>query len=528
MDAARHDLIVIGGGINGTAIARDAALRGLSVCLLEQDDLCAATTRGSSRLIHGGLRYLEHGELGLVHESLRERERLLRNAPHLVRPLPLVIPVRAGSRRGLNTIDFGLWIYDALSLGRSLPGHRRLSAAEVVARLPALDATGLAGGVEYHDAQVCHVERLVVEQALCARAHGATVLTRWRAERLLHDAGRITGVVARDLTSSVVQTFHARVVINAAGPWVDRVLAGAGRPLPRQLDVTSGTHLIVPRFEGLGEVACYAEARRDGRPFFTLPWNGMVLIGTTDVRYRGDPAALRASAADVDYLLDEAQRLFPAAGLDRAAIRYCWAGLRPLPRQGPRDTGAITRRHHVRRHAGLRGLHSVLGGKITTCRQLAEDVVDALGPLLGRPLPACPTADLPLPGGRAGEAAVHRALAAFPAIGAASRAHLWQVYGARAAEVAELTCAAPDLAATICAHSHAIAAEVVHAVRTEGATTLGDVLLRRCMAGLSPDLGRGAVAATLAVAAHHLGWGAARCAAEQGAYERELAAFAVP
>ena len=526
--APDFDLIVIGGGINGAGIARDAALRGLRTCLVEQGDLCNSTTRWSSRLIHGGLRYLEFGELGLVHESLQERENLLRNAPHLVRPLPLLIPVYEDSRRGMNTVDFGLYVYDLLSIGRSIPGHRRLSREQTLKELPGLAADGLTGAAIYYDAQVTYVERLVVENALAAAAAGARIETHTAVEKVLLDRNHVTGVEVRNTRTGERSTRHAPAIVNAAGPWVDRVLAAAGRPLPRFLGPTKGTHIIVPPLAGLAGTACYGEARSDGRPFFILPWNGMTLIGTTDIRSDEDPATLRATGAEIRYLLEETCQMFPGCGLTRDSILYTWCGMRPLPRQGLRETAAITRRHVIRRHGrSARGLTSVIGGKITTYRHLAEEVVDELAPRLKVNVRSCSTAEAPLPGGTADEDQVLGELAGFRAVPAASHPHLYAVYGSRAPQVAALTRDAPELGQPICTITGALSAEVVFAVREEFAVSLADILLRRSMVGLGPDLGRAAVPAALRVAASHLGWDAARCQAEEAAYLAEIAPMLV-
>jgi len=517
------DLIVIGGGINGAGIARDAALRGLRTCLIEQGDLCNSTTRWSSRLIHGGLRYLEFGELGLVHESLQERENLLQNAPHLVRPLPLLIPVYENSRRGMNTVDFGLYVYDLLSIGRSVPGHRRLSREATLQAMPGLAADGLTGAAIYHDAQVTYVERLVVENSLAAAAAGARIETHTAVEKILLDRNHVTGVEVRNTRTGERSVHHARAIVNAAGPWVDRVLAAAGRPLPRFLGPTRGAHIIVPPFAGLAGTACYAEAQSDGRPFFILPWNGMALIGTTDIRSDEDPGTLRATEAEIRYLLDETRNMFPACGLTRDSILYTWCGMRPLPRQGRRETGAITRRHLIRHHGrSARGLTSIIGGKITTYRHLAEEVVDQVAPRLRIRIRGCTTAETPLPGGAATRDQVVRELMSFSAVPATSHSHLYAVYGSRAPHVAALTRAAADLGEPVCTVSGALAAEVVFAVREEFAMTLGDILLRRSMVGLGPDLGRAALPAVLVVAKRHLGWDDARCRAEEAAYRAEI------
>ncbi len=519
----QFDLIVIGGGINGAGIARDAALRGLRTCLLEQADLCNSTTRWSSRLIHGGLRYLEFGELGLVHESLQERANLLRNAGHLVRPLPLLIPVYTHSRRGMNTVDFGLWVYDLLSIGGVLPGHRRLSRDAALEQMPALNPEELDGGILYHDAQVTFVERLVVENALAAQAAGATIRNYTTVERIVLEGNQVQGVVVRDSRTGQHENLSARAIVNAAGPWVDRVLAGADCSMPRFMGPTKGTHIVVNRFVGMGDVACYAEARSDGRPFFIIPWNGLVLIGTTDTRCDADPASVHAEESEIAYLLAEAAHVFPDARLQRDSVLYAYSGLRPLPRQGLRETAAITRRHLIRHHGrNARGLYSVIGGKITTYRHLAEEAVDQLAQRLGIKTRPCTTDTLALPGGGGDREQIHAELAKVPGLSELARAHLLDVYGARAPAVAALAVRDPDLAGSICTFSGAIAAEVVFAVRHEFAVGMTDILLRRCMAGLSPDLGRGALPRALPVAARHLGWDARRLGFEAEAYEAEI------
>jgi glycerol-3-phosphate dehydrogenase len=339
----------------------------------------------------------------------------------------------------------------------------------------------------------------------------------------------VTGVEVRDTLTGERSTRHAKAIINAAGPWVDRVLAAAGRPLPRFLGPTKGTHIVVPRVPGLAGTACYAEARSDGRPFFILPWNGLVLIGTTDTRCDDEPATLRATAGEVDYLLTETRNTFPDCGLTRDDVLYTWCGMRPLPRQGLRETSAITRRHLIRHHGrSARGLTSIIGGKITTHRHLAEEVLDQVVPRLRPGARSCTTGRVPLPGGEAGRDEVLRELAGFGDVPPASHAHLHAVYGSRAPLVAALARATPALGEPLVPGAEAIGAEVVFAVREEFAATIGDVLLRRCMAGLGPDLGRAALPAALAIAATHLGWSEARCRANEAAYLAEIAALAVP
>lgn len=524
------DVIIVGGGINGAGIARDAAGRGLRICLLEQGDFCNATSRWCSRLVHGGLRYLEHAEFGLVRESLAERETLLATAPHLVRPLPLVLPVYRGARRGRTAIRAGMWLYELLSAGKSLPRHRMLDAAETMATVPGLRKEALFGAAHYFDAQVTFPERLVLENLLAARAAGAELRSRTRAERVLVEAGRVIGVQAMDLGTGALTTIRAPLVVNAAGPWVDHLLGGLpGRRLPRFIAGSKGTHIVVDRLPGQHAAGCYAEAAADGRPFFILPWNGLTLIGTTDIACEGDPGAVHADPAEIDYLLAEAARLFPAAGLTRGCIHYGYTGVRPLPAAaGGRNQAAITRRHHVRHHRTVaQGLYSVIGGKLTTYRSLAAQVVDRLVRKLPRGFRPCTTAEEPLPGAVRDVAPLTAELAGHAGVPAPAALRLVSLYGARAHEVAALIRHAPALGREICPRSHALAAEIVFAFESEMACSLADCLMRRTMLGLAADRGASVVAGALEVARAELGWSGARCDEERRALEREREALRV-
>lgn len=529
------DLVVVGAGVNGAGIARDAALRGLRVLLLDKGDLCGGTSALSTRLIHGGLRYLEHGELRLVRESLRERETLLRVAPHLVRPLPLLLPVYEGARRGPLTLLAGMVAYDILSAGKTLDAHRMFSPAETLRRAPGLGRKGLRGAFLYFDAQVAFPERLVVENALDARANGAALVTHARVRRVLVEGGRAAGVEFTDLLTGEARCVRGRVVVNAAGPWVDEVLRGAARggedaaedgaegaaaPL---VGGTKGSHVVVADFDGAPRCALYAEARRDGRPFFVIPWDGRLLVGTTDTRYDGDLDAVAADEAEIAYLLEEANRLLPSARLTRASVLYTYAGVRPLAYARTHSEAAITRRHFLRDHGpDVRGLLSVVGGKLTTYRSLSELAVDEVFRQLGRRPPPCRTASEPLPGSAArggGQFAEFAAsFAADASLGVALRRRLLNVYGVRAADVLRLARDEAGLLEPLTPSGDALAAEVVHAFRHEAAETLGDCLLRRTMTGLNDSAGLDHVEAAAAVARRHLGWDAQRAAREVSAY----------
>ena len=490
------DLIVVGAGINGAGIARDAAMRGLKVLLVDKGDIGGGTSAASTRLIHGGLRYLEHFEFGLVRESLRERETLLRIAPHLVRPLPITIPIYKQSRRGRVMVRAGMIAYDLLSAGKSLPRHRMRSVAETLHELPGLNPDGLVGSAVYFDAQVEFAERLVVENVLAAVEHGATVLTYTRVTGVLSEEGVVAGV---QLEGDKADQFRATVVINAAGPWVDRVV---GLTLPneeRLVGGTKGSHVVVGEFEGAAGGAVYVEAESDGRPVFIIPWNGNYLIGTTDVRFEDDPDEVCSEAWEIDYLLMETNRAFPEAGLTRDSVLYTFSGVRPLAFTTNHGEPGITRQHLLREHSRFGNLISVVGGKLTTYRSLAEECVDLIFRKLGRKSPPCETAQVPLPG----------ATARAPLPGADYPSdlcpRLLRVYGSRGKDVVEL---AERL------NTDVQSAEIVFAFQNEFATSLADCFLRRTMIGLSADRGLSEIEAAAEVGKRFLGWSEERARLE--------------
>jgi len=393
---AEFDVAIIGGGINGAGIARDAAMRGLKVLLVDKGDFGGATTSASTRLIHGGLRYLEHFEFGLVRESLRERETLLRIAPHLVKPLPISIPIYKQSKRGPAAIRAGMITYDILSWGKSLPHHRMLSRAQTLERLPGLNREGLLGSAVYFDAQVEFPERLVLANVAAVRDLGAEVFEHTRVTNLLAEEKMVSGIefVAAD---GQARSARARVVINATGPWVDRLLEGASVDGPKLIGGTKGSHIVVPPFSTAPANAIYLEARSDRRPIFIIPWNEQYLIGTTDVRFEGDPDEVRCESWEVDYLLSETNIAFPKAQVTDDSIVLIYSGVRPLPSTNEKDEQRITRRHFIREHPRLSNLLSIVGGKLTTYRSLAEECVDLVFRKLGRNAPPCRTATEVLP-----------------------------------------------------------------------------------------------------------------------------------
>ena len=501
----QYDIVIIGGGINGAGIARDAAMRGLSVLLLEKNDFGGGTTSWSSRLIHGGLRYLEYAEIPLVYESLRERRILREVAPHLVKPIRLTIPVYEYGRRGPLVIRLGMLAYDLLSLAKRIPRHRMLSRDELILAEPGLDRQGLKAGAQYYDGQVTFIERLVMENVLSARAAGADVRNYSPAiginvrERCVRAVQFLDGATGRETEVS------ARVVINAAGPWVDRVLATVNREIRQFMGGTKGSHIVVDPFEGAPTDACYVEARQDGRPFFIIPWNRQYLIGTTDIRYDGDPGELTASAEEIDYLIAETNTVIPSAALSREDINFAYAGVRPLPRRDKGPESAITRKHIIMKHRRVaRGLISIIGGKITTYRNLAEQAVNAAVRHLDGDAGRCKTRTAILPGADGLDAARQR-LESDARFSDAAVDRLLSIYGGTVRQVLDIADESPfdefiDTDRTI------LAAEVAHAMRNEMATNLVDIVHRRMMTGLTRDQGESYSSRIAECAAREAGW----------------------
>ena len=500
------DVAIIGAGINGAGIARDAALRGLRVIIFDKNDMCTGCSWISSRLIHGGLRYLEYGEIPLVYESLHERRCLLETAPHLVKPLRICIPIFGEARRGPLLIRLGMILYDMLSLTKSLPMHDMLSADNARTAEPGLRSEGLRGAARYYDAQVAFAERLVLENLLAARSAGATVKTHCEVTDIKVTDGAISSLIYVDRADGSRQEVTVGTVVNAAGPWVDRVLATVPAPAPRHIGGTKGSHIIVGKFDGAPNDAIYVEAAADGRPIFIIPWHDQYLIGTTDIRYDDDLDDIRVTDAEVEYLLSETNRVFPAAGLRRTDVNYMYAGVRPLPYQEEGPESAITRRHIIRVNKKVAGgLISIIGGKLTTYRNLAEQTVDKIAKLERLKLPKCTTSDTPLPGATGIERAEEN-LRAAQLLSEQGIARLLGIYGGRATGICDLCRTEPDLARTIDSADTVLAAEVVFAIREEFARSLADIVFRRSMVGLDHDQGRPLYAAIADIASAELGW----------------------
>ena len=511
------DLLVIGGGIVGAGIARDAALRGLKVALVEQSDFAAGTTSRPTRLIHGGLRYLELFDFGLVRSDMREREILLRIAPHLMFPLAFLLPLYRPSFFYQLKLRIGMQLYDALSLDKSLPKRQHLDRAATLAAEPALEPDGLAGAWRFFDAQVPLVERLVVENLVDASRHGAVVLNHARAIGYIREGARVAGVTVRDEIAGRDLEMRAHFTVNATGPWLDRTIAPLRREPAPLLRLTKGIHLVTRRATRQAHVL-FAES--DGRLFFVLPWLDATIVGTTDTDYTGDPADAAPTEDDVRYLRDGARRAFPNAPFDE--IYFTWAGVRALVRVEGVSESEVSRKHalfdHERRE-GVAGVLSVVGGKITAYRAIAEEVTDLVARKLGAPRVPSRTAELPLPGAEGADLA---ARASALGVGEPALAHLRSVYGSRAGLLIEAVATDPSLREPLCPHDPGIAAELVHAVRHEWARTIGDALLRRTALGLRACQGLDCLDDIASRMGALLGWDAARRTAEVAAYRREI------
>ena len=500
------DVAIIGAGINGAGIARDAALRGLSIIIFDKNDMCTGCSWISSRLIHGGLRYLEYGEIPLVYESLHERRYLRLTAPHLVEPLRICLPIFENARRGPLLIRLGMFAYDMLSLTKTLPRHDMLSREEAQDAEPGLRREGLRAAARYYDAQVAFAERLVLENLLAARSAGAVVKTHCEVTSIRVTEGAVSSLVYRDRADESQHEISVGMVVNAAGPWVDSVLETAPVSAPRHIGGTKGSHIIVGKFEGAPKDAFYVEAAADGRPFFIIPWNSQYLIGTTDIRFDGDLDKVRISDAEVDYLMSETNRVFPKANLTKASIHYAYAGIRPLPYQEKGPESAITRRHIIKVNKKVAsGLISIIGGKLTTYRSLAEQTIDKIEKLKHLKLPKCRTHDTLLPGAWGLERAEEK-LRAMQLVSEAGIERLLRIYGGRVSGICDLSHGDEDLATTIDANDTVLAAEIVFAIREEFAKTLTDIVFRRCMVGLDHDQGRPLYAAIADIAANEFGW----------------------
>jgi glycerol-3-phosphate dehydrogenase len=524
---ADYDVVIIGGGMAGAGAARDLAMRGVSVALLEKGDFASATTSLSSKLIHGGLRYLELFDFGLVRESLAERQRLQRLAPHLVKPLPFLVPIYRDSSRGLVKVRLGLRLYDWLTPGRDRERYRVLPAIDALSLEPAIRPDDLRGAGYYFDDLLLFPERLCLENVLSACRHGARAFNYCQLLSVVRDArGAVAGVTARDLLTGTVATLGARVVVNATGPWVDdiRELAGITERGRHVLRRTKGIHCLLPR---MTERAIY-HSTRDDRMIFVIPWREFSLVGSTDTDFAGDLDRVWATRDEVDYLLGEVRRALPDPRVSADAIAYTYAGVRPLSYEEGKRASNVSRAHRIVAEAGGRFL-SITGTKLTCFRSLAEELGDTITRTLGRRGRAR-TATRMLDG--TDEEAERVEVRAWldvstemAASGLSSQTleTLVTTYGRVYPRVVELIGKVPGGAERLCPTNPDVVAQLHHAVQDELTVSLQDFMLRRTGIGTSSCQGEDCAESIARRMAALLGWSARRLDAELEAFDAHVA-----
>jgi len=515
------DLAVIGGGINGAAVARDASIRGLRVALIERGDFAGATSSRSSKLIHGGFRYLPQGQLKLVYEALRERERLRhRTAPHLVHPIQFLFPIYR--RRGFNrfTMSMGLTLYDLFARMPFKEWHSSLNPAEVRETEPALSRDGLTGGAMYFDAWADDA-RVTFENVLDADLHNAAVANYTAVESFGANDGKLASASVRDLIGGGVYEVRAKEFLNAAGPWVDDVRRLDDPTAQPCVRLTKGVHLVFARtLLPVRESLVLADER--GRIVFVMPHDRYVLVGTTDTDFNGDPASVRTEIGDVEYLIAVLAESLPGIKLTNADVATSFAGLRALVREKDGAAPSSVPREEVILES-TSGLITVAGGKFTTHREIAQKLVDLVMKRIGRRAGICPTLTTPFPGARplekgeeSGGAAVMRT------IPSAAAEILKARYGTRAPIVARIASRRPELAQPLSRGCPAVGAEVVNAIVNEMAHSVGDFLIRRTsLSWRAPVEAEAAAAAVARIMAAELGWDRAREDAEVASFTHE-------
>jgi glycerol-3-phosphate dehydrogenase len=522
LTSRRLDVLVVGGGATGAGIAREAALRGLTVALVDRYDFGGGTSSRSSRLIHGGLRYLEHRDWKLVKESLAERRILLTIAPHLVRPLEFLFPIFQTDRVGRWKLELGLTVYDLLALRGNVRRHRALSKRAVLDQEPMLRARGLAGGSVYWDAQ-CDDARLTLVTIQSAARAGALAANYTCVTAFDSDQHRLTGAILEDQLTGTQGTVTARVIVNATGPWTDRIRRLESPVAEPLIAPTRGSHVMVPRARIGHHHAITFLSPIDGRVMFVLPWGDRSYIGTTDDDDTTAPDAVTPTEDDVLYLLRSVNAIFPEARLGPEDVSFCWAGLRPLlTEKNGRQPSERSRDYAI--SVGPKGLLTVTGGKLTTYRRVAVEVVDRVAERLGTGRSATDplrtrSATEALPGGQSHDVQDLFSRGVRRGFPEQVVAHLVGQYGAEAAAVYDLIEERPELRESIHSQHPAVGAQVVHAVRHEYARRLDDLLFRRLsLAHETPDAGLEAGPAVAAIMARELGWDETRRAAELERY----------
>ncbi len=486
-------------------LARASAGAGLRTVLVEKRDFGAGVTSRSTRLVHGGLRYLERLQVGLVRESLRDRERLLREFPGIVEPQAFCLPVYRSDSRPSWQLRAGLALYHLLCLGGSLPPPRRITPAETLDLFPGLDRRGLECGFEYFDCQATYPERLALEAAMQAAECGAEIRNHTCATGFVVSGSRVEGV--RIESSSGTDELRCALVVNASGAWVDRVLGRLpGFHADSLLSLVNGTHIVVPGIPGSPRSAVYREARSDKRPFFIIPWRGLYLIGTTESLFTGNPDRTAPTDCDIAYLIDETNQLFPSARIRPESVLYAYCGSRPLLRSSTGNLQAISRGHQVVDHErtdGIQGLLTMAGGKLTTAPTFANETLRYVIRKLGV-APARPVAPIPPP-----------SMDGVPP-------RIARIYGPRAPELLRYLQQSHGRDLPLVEGCETTCGEVLFAAEREKASTLGDILLRRTGMAFDASYQSSWAREAAEVAGTHLGWDRQRRDSALEGYFKEL------
>ena len=543
----QYDLVVIGGGIYGISVARDAAVRGLKVALVDQADFGHATSSNHHKIIHGGFRYLQHIDVKRMRESIRERSILLRMAPHLVHPLPFLIPIYRHCLQSKLLMSLALKLNDLVSLDRnrnlephnSIPRGRIISKSEALQFWPDLDSEQITGAAIYFDGQVHNPERLNLALLVSACSAGAQVANYAQVTSFLQNHDQVTGINVRDVLSGDSFPLRAGVVVNCAGPWLERVLrslrsAPCQRRIPLSKAIVLLTRPLVQNIAvGLPSRFRYTDNagmfQKGFRYFFITPWRNKALVGTAETPYKGDPDALQVTEQEICNFLSDINMSFPRAALRRRDVYGVLRGL--LPSDGGTDQNKESQPTHqaeIHDHAeedGIHGLISVVGVKYTTARSVAEKAVDLVFKKLGKKTVSCRTGELPVHGGeiRCFEEFLTRALKSKPAhISAESLHHLATTYGSEYRQIIRYCEIDPRWATPVVSDSLIIKAEVLHGIRVEMAQKLSDVVFRRTELGTAGCSSESSIYECAAIMAAELGWSRKRVSCEMDEVQAEV------
>ena len=510
------EVLIIGGGIFGAAVARDAALRGFKTALVERNDFASATSSKSTKLVHGGIRYLEQLNFNLIHESLKERTTLLTIAPHLVRPLPFLLPIFKGERFPKPIIQLGVWMYSRLAGKNSLRNYESFSAREIKQKYPFLNEAETTGGIRYFDAQMDDI-RLCLETILSAQAEGAQTANHVEVTRIgIRGDGKFE-VSLQDRLTGTKGKARAVAVVNASGPWADQILSLL---LPRHkpmLCLSKGIHLVVK--QKISDDAVVLSSS-DKRVIFAIPWRGGSIVGTTDTPYRDSLDEVWASEHEVEFLLNEVRKVTRSFHINRSDIITTFSGIRPLAAlTGGKNTSKVSRSHVI--HEAPKRFFSVVGGKYTTHRLIAEQVCNRLEKTFGKKRSSCKTALLPLLGSfdLPSQASAYNVHLDISGINSHTLDYLMRTYGKRVKEVVQIANRNPNLQRPICRYHSSIGAQIIFAIEQESAKTLTDICVRRLRIDQTFCRGLDCIYPVADFMAERLGWSETKKISELRDYE---------